>query len=164
MENDRGATGGRGEMATPSGGFPVNLYQSQGRIMLAAPLPGLEPSNFHISIDGRLVSLKVDLRGPQQENTTKYFQREWATGPYSKIVHLPVWVDATRANATYDNGVLVLILPVAQAATSGRISMVKVGTAKGQAIGHVGKDFRSSPGGHPHLAITAPLEGKDLAG
>ena len=35
--------------------LPVRLYQTADRIILAAPMPGLEPSNISISIaDGRV--------------------------------------------------------------------------------------------------------------
>jgi hypothetical protein len=47
-------------------------------------------------------------------------------------------VDAARATATFDNGVLVVILPVSVQPMSGTISMPKVGTSKGQLIRHVG--------------------------
>ncbi len=141
-----------------AGTFPVNVYQSQGRLMLTAPLPGLEPANIHIHVDERVVALKVDLRGPHQKDDARYFQQEWMTGPYSRVIDLPVSVDAIKANATYDNGVLVLVLPIAQASTAGEISMAKIGTAKGQAIGHVGQDFRRSPG-VPGRAGTAPPRG-----
>lgn len=125
--------------------FPVNVYQGQDRIMLAAPLPGLEPSNIHMYVDGRRITLAVDLRGPSQERAERYVQREWMTGPYSRGIDLPIWVDAAKANASYDNGVLVVILPIAGSGTSGTITMAKVGTSKGQAIGHVGHDLRALP-------------------
>jgi hypothetical protein len=47
-------------------------------------------------------------------------------------------VDAARANATFDNGVLVVILPVSAQPIPGAISMPKIGTSKGQLIRHVG--------------------------
>jgi len=56
---------------------------------------------------------------------------------------LPVPVDAARANATYDNDILVVILPIAAKGKSGAITMSKIGTSKGQRIRHVGRDHRA---------------------
>jgi hypothetical protein len=60
---------------------------------------------------------------------------------------LPTWVDVQRANATCVNGMLVVILPVSEAATFGQIAPEKVGTVKGQAIRHAGQDFGCRPSG-----------------
>ncbi len=57
-------------------------------------------------------------------------------------ITLPEYVDATRANATYDNGVLVVIFPRAPRPVSGTITMAKVGTAKGRCCRHAGQDLR----------------------
>ena len=64
--------------------------------------------------------------------------RQWTAGPYHCTVDLPASVDAARANVTFDNGVLVVILPLAPQPISGTISLLKIGTAKGQLIRHVG--------------------------
>lgn len=122
--------------------LPVNLYRNNDRLVLTAPCPGFEPVNFRIEVKGRRVSVAEDERGPGQARMT-YLRREWTTGPYRRAVTLPAPVDATRANATYDNGVLVVILPVARKGISGAIIMSKIGTAKGQRIRHVGRDLRA---------------------
>lgn len=121
--------------------LPVNLYRHNNRLVLTSPAPGLEPLNFRIEVDGRRLSLSQDERGPGQERIS-YLKKEWTTGPYQRTVTLPARVDATRANASYDNGVLVVILPVSSEGTSGPITMSKVGTAKGQRIRHAGRDLR----------------------
>jgi HSP20 family protein len=122
--------------------LPVNLYRSDHRLVLTAPCPGFEPGNFHIEVKGRRLSVSEDERGPGQQRVT-YLRHEWSTGPFQRAVTLPEKVDATRANATYDNGVLVVILPVAQKGKSGAITMSKIGTSKGQRIRHVGRDLRA---------------------
>lgn len=121
--------------------LPVNLYRHHNRLVLTSPCPGLEPTNFRIEVTGRRLSVSEDERGPGQERIT-YLRREWTTGPSRRAVTLPAPVDATRANATYDNGVLVVIMPVVSGGTSGSITMSKVGTAKGQRIRHAGRDLR----------------------
>lgn len=124
--------------------LPINLYRHNNRLVLTSPCPGLEPANFRIEVDGRRFSVSEDERGPGQERIS-YLRKEWATGPYQRTVTLPAPVDATRANATYDNGVLVVILPVASEGKAGRITMSKIGTAKGQRIRHAGHDLRQKP-------------------
>lgn len=120
--------------------IPVNIYEEENRIMVATPVPGMEPANIHIEVDGHRLVISCELRGPGQDRTKHYVLREWSVGPYHRIVTLPRNGDVARTNATYDNGVLVIILPVNDIPTAGIVTMDKVGTAKGQAVRHVGKD------------------------
>lgn len=125
-----------------NGSLPVNMYRELHRLMVAAPLPGMEPQNIHIEVAGRRLSIHGTRRGPRQERKA-HVLRQWTPGPYECTVDLPASVDATRANATFDNGVLVVILPLAGQPISGTISMPKVGTAKGLLIRHVGMNVVS---------------------
>lgn len=118
--------------------LPVNVYQEVHRIMLAAPLPGMEPHNIRVEIDGYRVSLTGALRGPGQARTRQFVQQEWSVGPYHRTIDLPATVDGARANASFDNGVLVVIMPIAEQPTAGILVLAKIGTAKGQLIQHVG--------------------------
>ena len=122
--------------------LPINIYRSDSRLMVATRAPGLEPENIRIEVQGLQLSVTGALRGMGQAKKPGYVQREWSVGPYQRTVDLPSPVDSTRANASYDNGVLVLIFPLSSEPISGTMALVKVGTAKGQRIRHVGKDLR----------------------
>ncbi|MGH2349176.1 MAG: Hsp20/alpha crystallin family protein [bacterium] len=117
---------------------PVNVYEEDGRIMVTAPVPGMEPANISLEVGDRHLRISTEMRGPGQTRTQQYLTQEWTSGPYERTVDLPKPVDASKANATYDNGVLVVMLPVAERAVPGAIHMVKTGTARGQAIGQTG--------------------------
>jgi hypothetical protein len=94
-------------------------------------------------VNGRRVAVHGALRGPGQERKPDYLRHEWSTGPYDRTVTLPTWLDAARTNATYANGVLVVILPVTGRRTSGRITLDKVGTARGRLRRHIGRDLHA---------------------
>ena len=122
-------------------GLPLNVYRGPQRLMVATTAPGLEPQNIRIELEGRRLSIRGAVRGKGQERKQGYL-REWTAGPYQRAVDLPESVDASRANASYDNGVLVVIFPLSPQPISGAITLLKVGTAKGQRIRHVGRDLR----------------------
>ena len=121
----------------------VNIYQEGDRLMVAALLPGMEPPNIRVEIQGRSLTIYGERRGPGQERTQQHLLQEWSAGPYRRTVELPVGVDVEKANASYDNGVLVLILPQLSGNSTGQILLSKVGTIKGQHVGHVGQDLRA---------------------
>jgi|SRR3990172_5085536 HSP20 family protein len=117
---------------------PINIYEEDGRIMVTAPIPGMEPVNIGIKVGNKRLHISTEMRGPGQTRTRQYLTQEWTTGPYKRSVNLPKPVDASRANASYDNGVLVVMLPISSAAVRGTIRMAKTGTIRGLAIGLTG--------------------------
>lgn len=118
--------------------LPVNIYQEGDRLMVAAPMPGMEPQDIEITLEGTRLAIRSELRGPGQQRAKSFVLQEWTSGPYERTIVLPHAVDGSRANATYDNGILVVILPLAKEGVSAHLHMIKIGTAKGQLVGHTG--------------------------
>ncbi len=119
----------------------INVYRGPRRLMVAARVPGLEPQNIRIEVQGLLLSVQGTLRGQGLTRKPGYVRREWSVGPYHRTLELPSPVDGARANASYDNGVLIMIFPLVAKPISGMMTLLKVGTSKGQCIRHVGKDL-----------------------
>jgi HSP20 family molecular chaperone IbpA len=46
----------------------INVYRGPRRLMVATTVPGLEPQNIHIAVDGHQLSVQGRLRGLGQEN------------------------------------------------------------------------------------------------
>jgi HSP20 family protein len=121
----------------------VRIYQTDDRLMLAAPMPGLEPDNISVTIDGTRCIVHGDERGPHQHDRDLLLE-EWTIGPYHREVELPAPVDGRLSNATYDNGVLVLAMPKARGgeATRAEIRLDARDATRGQRVGHVGRDVQ----------------------
>jgi HSP20 family protein len=122
-------------------GLPVRVYQTRDRIMLAAPMPGLEPGNIsvHISEDG--VTIHGEERGPHQHERNLLLA-EWSVGPYHRKVTLPHPVNGVLTNATYGNGVLVVAMPKMppdQHGVSAQLRLEAIGATRGERVGHVGR-------------------------
>src|SRR5260370_16905466 len=94
--------------------IPVKVYRTDERLMIAAPMAGLEPENIVVEVtaEGRLI-LHGNLRGMLKE-VKELLLDEWSVGVYHRELALPVPVNATCANATYGNGVLAVTLPIIQ--------------------------------------------------
>ncbi|MGI8423952.1 MAG: Hsp20/alpha crystallin family protein [Chloroflexota bacterium] len=124
--------------------LPVRVYEGDGRLMVAAPMPGLEPQDISVAVKGDRVTIHGALRGPHQEDRDPSVA-EWAIGPYHRDLTLPQSVDGARANATYGNGVLVLVLPKAPRGGRGTQFTLDVLTpTRGAHVGHAGRDLHKS--------------------
>lgn len=120
---------------------PVRMYQIDDRIMVAAPLPGLEPADISVTIAGARVTIRGEERGPGQHERDLLLA-EWTIGPYYREIMLPQPVNGALTNATYGNGVLVIAMPkiaYEQPDTAAEFQLQAIGaTTHGERIGHSG--------------------------
>lgn len=118
--------------------IPIKVYRTEERLMVAAPMAGLEPENIVVEVtaDGRLV-LHGDVRGMLKE-VKELLPDEWSVGVYHREFALPVPVNATCANITYGNGVLMVALPISQQTFPARLTLERLAPTHGERKGNAG--------------------------
>ena len=123
---------------------PVQLHQTDDRLVLAAPMPGLEAEDILITLRGDHLTMCGEYRGSRYDQP-EILLSEWTIGPYYREVVLPQSVDGELTNATYGNGVLVLSMPKALVGTQGNDAEFRLQALKdtrGQHVGHTGKNIQ----------------------
>ncbi len=83
-------------------------------------------------------------RGPHQHER-QLLLAQWAVGPYDAEVTLARPVDGALTNATYGNGVLVLVMPKVRRGDQGvaaEIRLEAVEATRGEHVGHVSRLIR----------------------
>lgn len=121
---------------------PIKMYSTDDRLMVAVPMPGLQPEDITVEITdaGRLV-LSGRLRGALK-GVKDLLVSEWSVGGYEREIELPMGVDGQLTNVTYDNGVLVVAMPISVQQRSATITPEAVGHARGQHIASTGSNIQ----------------------
>lgn len=102
---------GRGSAEQPYQ-LPLDVYTTPEEIVVSASLPGLAPDEVDISVDDNVLTISANLRAPL-ENVDYVFQ-ERPYGSFTRKLTLNVPVEADKAEAVFENGVLTLTLPKAE--------------------------------------------------
>ncbi len=123
------------------GEVAVNVYTNRNKLVVVAPTPGLEPENIVVTVGERSVAIHGELRGELQEGK-RYLIHEWHVGPYTRAIPLPFPVDGSRANVTYNNGILTVVLPEAPETVAHRIHLRRLGPTRGEHQGFAGVEAR----------------------
>lgn len=122
----------------------VKMYRSSDRLMVAVPLPGLEPEDVLVTVDEHGCLLIQGAERGLLKDVKELLLDEWSVGSYRRELTLPNTVDGSRANVTYRNGVLVIALPIVQRNIAARITLDRVGTAYGERAGNAGRTVQFS--------------------
>jgi len=96
--------------------FPLNVYQKDNDVIVEASLPGIRPEDIDVSVSGRDLTIRAERKESKEVKDEDYYYREIAAGRFMRQVTLPTEVQPDKGEATYENGVLRLRLPVTEAA------------------------------------------------
>jgi HSP20 family protein len=81
------------------------------KAIVKVELPGIELEAVNLEVTGRTLVISGERPVRETEGRT-YQQVELPSGPFQRVVELSVDVDAEQAQATYDDGVLRVELPI----------------------------------------------------
>ena len=135
--------------------IPVKVYRSDSRLMVALLMPGLQPEDITVAVhvDGRVI-VAGRRRGVLKDRQEVLYS-EWSNDEYQREVALVFAVDGERANVTYDNGVVVVALPLSTETRPAFLTLERVGRAVGQHVGSSGQTLRPTTTAQHQAALRA---------
>jgi HSP20 family protein len=135
--------------------IPVKVYRSDSRLMVALLMPGLQPEDITVAVhaDGRLIV--AGQRRGVLKGMKEVLYSEWSDGDEQREVALAFAVDGERANVTYDNGVVVVALPLSTETHPALLKLERVGRAVGQHVGSTGQTLRPTTTAQHQAAVRA---------
>jgi HSP20 family protein len=103
--------------ATRRHGFQpqIDCYRREepAELHVVVELPGVEPDDVHLSIEGRALTIAGERRRPDPGSRLSYYRLEIEYGPFRRRLALPEDVDVEATRATYERGVLTIVVPIA---------------------------------------------------
>ncbi len=105
----------------------VESYAKDGKLEIRVDLPGVDPKEVDISLDGPQLVIRGERKSEREEENG---YREVRYGSFERRFTVPRGIDAEKAEARYENGVLALTLPLPEAAKAKRITVATPVDAK----------------------------------
>ena len=97
-------------------GFPsVNVWTSKEEAVLSADVPGVSADKIEISVLDDTVTLKGERSVAETPEDSVAHRQERGSGAFARTIRLPFRVEASAVDAKYENGVLEVRLPRAEA-------------------------------------------------
>ena len=99
-----------------AGTYPaLNVWTNEDGLVLTAELPGFSPDDIDISVVGDSLTLSGERKADDVPEGTRYHRRERGYGKFSRTLQLPYTVEADGVEALFNNGILHVQLPRAEA-------------------------------------------------
>jgi len=110
--------------------LPLDAYVTADEIIVLANVPGVRPEDVEITIEGDTLTIRGER--PRPLENVDYVMQERPYGRFLRTLNINIPVDANRAEARYDNGLLTLVIPKAEAA---KPRVIQVATKQAQPQG-----------------------------
>jgi HSP20 family protein len=119
---DSFVNGQRPQRAGSAFRLPIDAFATPDEIVIVANMPGVSPEDVEITLEGDTLTIRGERPAPLEN--VDYLLQERTYGPFQRTLSINVPVDANRAEAQYENGLLTLHIPKAAAAKPKTIQVV----------------------------------------
>jgi HSP20 family protein len=114
--------------------LPLDVRTTQDALHVTASLPGFKPEDVEITIENGTLTIRAEDRSERTEEQAGWVVREIARGSVMRSVTLPTGLEADKAEATFENGILKLRLPKAEQVKPRQIRIQPVTGGEAKAV------------------------------
>lgn len=104
----------------------VNVKESDGNYLVMLATPGLKKEDFHVDVDGNLVTISAETSMEKEEKEAQFTRKEYSYNSFSRTFSLPENIDRDKIEAMYENGELKLVLPKRMTRESAAKQQIKI--------------------------------------
>jgi HSP20 family protein len=104
----------------------VNIMEKPDHFEISLAAPGMKKEDFNIDMEGNMLTISAEKEEQKENSDTRHTRREFNFTSFSRSFTLPEGVLKDKIDASYENGLLRLILPKTDEArrpTSKRITV-----------------------------------------
>jgi len=95
--------------------LPLDVTSTKDALLVEAALPGIKPDDVDITVEDGTLSIRGTYHEEQREGEGETLVSEIRRGSVYRTVSLPAGLEADKATATFEHGVLKLRIPKAEA-------------------------------------------------
>ena len=112
--------------------LPMDAYQRGESFVVHFDLPGANPESIELTVERNVLTVRAERSWPRAEGD-EVLVSERPQGTFSRQLFLGESLDTDRINASYENGVLTLTIPVAEQAKPRKVE-IAAGSGDAKAI------------------------------
>lgn len=109
--------------------MPMDAYREDDHFVVHFDLPGIDPASIDLTVEKNVLTVSAE-RQWQAGDNQQVIASERPQGTFSRQLFLGEGLDTERVEASYENGVLTVTVPVAEQAKPRKVLISPGGGAK----------------------------------
>jgi HSP20 family protein len=103
-------------------GLPIDAYRKGDEFVVTFDLPGVDSDSIDLTVTNNVLTVKAE-RHFEPEDGVEVLASERPVGKFVRQIFLGDALDTDNLKATYENGVLTVVVPVAESAKPKKIEI-----------------------------------------
>ncbi|MFC4001796.1 Hsp20/alpha crystallin family protein [Prauserella oleivorans] len=103
--------------------MPMDAYRAGDEFVVCFDLPGVSPDAIELDVERNVLTVKAERRPMRQDEGVEMQVSERPLGVFSRQLFLSDSLDTEHIKASYESGVLMLRIPVAEQAKPRKITI-----------------------------------------
>jgi HSP20 family protein len=100
--------------AQAAGFLPLDIERTENAILVHAPVPGFTPEEVSVTVDAGVLTIEAQHQQQAEHKEKNWIRQERFSGRLYRQIALGEGVNADQAQASFQNGVLTVTLPLTQ--------------------------------------------------
>jgi HSP20 family protein len=101
----------------------VDISERKDAYLVTVELPGLKPEDLDITMEDGLLTIQGERQFTSESSEQQFHRVERRYGAFRRSITLPAQVQAEQIEASFDDGVLQIVVPKMEEATPKRIQV-----------------------------------------
>jgi HSP20 family protein len=114
---------GSGRATTTAWAPALDISERKDAYLVTVELPGVEPDDLQITLEDGLLTIQGERQFTQESSEQQFHRVERRYGAFRRSITLPAQVQAEQIEASFDNGVLQIMVPKMEEAKPKRIQV-----------------------------------------
>ncbi len=93
----------------------IDMYQTTDDVIVKASLPGLKAEDVQITVHADTLTLRGEFKQEEERKDATWHMHEHRSGAFERSLMLPTDVQSDKAKAEFEDGILTITLPKAEA-------------------------------------------------
>jgi HSP20 family protein len=109
----------RAELTKPA----MDVKETDKEVIAEVEIPGFDPEKVDVSVEDGVLRVKGSMDEKKEEKDKGYWRKEIRKGSFERMVSLPVAVKEDAVEATYEKGVLKIVMPKAKTKPTSKVKI-----------------------------------------
>jgi HSP20 family protein len=89
----------------------IDVLEKEGQVVVRADLPGVTKEDVEVAVEGNLLSIRGSRHEEKETKEKDYYRSERSMGEFERTLALPEGVSTDSIKASYQDGVLEVVVP-----------------------------------------------------
>ena len=92
----------------------LDVHETGDAVVVTVSLPGIKPEDVDVTMQAQTLTIRGEFKEDESVDRDQYLYQERRYGTFARQIQLPIRVQADKAEASFENGLLKLTIPKAE--------------------------------------------------